>query len=59
MKLSVKFKKILSRIQSYLKKNHKNPLHRIFQNFAESFIVPFWLLFRNKKMGVTEFVFEI
>ena len=63
MKLSAKFKKILwSGFRAAL--NFQlfkvlNPLHRIFINFAERFILACWLHFRNKKIGVTKFVFEI
>ena len=56
MKLSAKFKKILwSRLKATL--NFQlfnvalNPLHRIFLNFAESFILACSLHFRNKKWG--------
>ena len=36
-----------------------NPLRRIFLNFAKSCILPCWLQFDKKKMGVTELVFEL
>ena len=56
VKLSAKFKKILwsgfrATLNFQLFEVALNPLHRIFLNFAESFILPCWLHFRNKKWG--------
>ena len=64
MKLSAKAKKkYLERIQSHLKfpigKVAMNLFHRIFFNFVERFMLVCLSLSRYKKMGVTEFVFEI
>ena len=64
MQRFAKFKKILRRVfraTLYFGKFKValNPLRRIFLNFAKRYILSCWLQFDNKKMGVTEFVFEL